>query len=58
MMGRDGGVSVGRDGRAARAAQGPLGVSGGAGTWMDRGGMGGRMGALRALPGRCMQFSL
>lgn len=56
-MGRGGmaGCRAEAGGRATRPAQGPLGASGGAVAWMDRGGAGGRLGALRALPGRCMQ---
>ncbi len=49
------GVGRKREGGPLGPHKGRLGASGGAGTWMDRGGTGGRLGALRALPGRCMQ---
>lgn len=49
------GVGRRREGGPLGPHKGRLGASGGACAWMDRGGAGGRLGALRALPERCMQ---
>lgn len=50
------GVGRRREGGPLGPHKGRLGASGGACAWMDRGGAGGRLGALRALPERCTQY--